>query len=196
MSTRSHPPGWSRASKVLHWLIAALILVMAILGLTMVNLPNTPTKVDVYALHKSLGITIFLLVLIRLGWRLRAGAPPPVAGTPALQHRAATGMHLLLYLLLLAMPLTGWLLNSATGFPLQWFGLVDLPAPFGRNEALLALFTNAHVLLFWTLALLVVLHAAAAVYHHLFVGDATLARMLPDGWLQAGQPEAEREDHA
>ena len=186
---------WPALSKALHWLIAVLILVMAWLGLTMGDLPNGPDKIATYALHKSLGLSILALVALRLLWRLYAGAPAPLAGTPRWQERIAALTHLALYALLLAMPLSGWLLNSAAGFPLQWFGLFNLPALAGRDEALHALAGQVHELLFWALAALVVLHAAAALHHHLFLRDATLARMLPRGWLRAGaNPTPEKHD--
>lgn len=186
---------WPALSKALHWLIAALILVMAWLGLTMGDLPNGPDKIATYALHKSLGLSILALVALRLLWRLYAGAPAPLPGTPRWQERIAALTHLALYALLLAMPLSGWLLNSAAGFPLQWFGLFNLPALAGRDEALHALAGQVHELLFWALAALVVLHAAAALHHHLFLRDATLARMLPRGWLRAGaDPTTEKHD--
>lgn len=175
---------WGGVSQVLHWLVVVLILAMAWLGLTMGDLPNGPDKIATYALHKSIGLSILALAVLRLLWRLYAGAPAPVAGTPHWQERIAALTHVALYVLLLALPLTGWLLNSAAGFPLQWFGLVNLPSLAARDEALHALATQAHEVLFWALAALVVLHAAAAFHHHLFLGDATLARMLPRGWLR------------
>ena len=184
MPTSAPRTDWSATSKLLHWLVAALILVMAWLGLTMGDLPNGPDKIATYALHKSIGLTVLGLALLRLLARWIAGAPAPVPGTPRWQARIADVTHVALYALLLALPLTGWLLNSAAGFPLQWFGLFNLPPLAARDEALHALSVEAHEVLFWALAVLVVMHAAAALYHHLFLGDATLARMLPRGWLR------------
>ncbi len=180
---------WGSVSKMLHWIVVVLILMMAVIGLTMGDLPNGPDKIWVYALHKSIGITILVLVVLRLAWRLYAGAPQPVAGTPQWQERFATFTHWALYALLLAMPLSGWLVNSSAGFPLQWFGLVNLPAIAGRDHDLHELAESIHELLFWVLAALVVAHAAAAFYHHLFQRDATLARMLPRGWLRTDATE-------
>lgn len=195
MSLKNTQRRWGGISQVLHWLIAVLILVMAWLGLTMGDLPNGPDKIATYALHKSLGLSILALVTLRLIWRLYAGAPTPLAGTPRWQERIAGVTHVALYALLLALPLSGWLLNSAAGFPLQWFGLFNLPALAGRDESLHAVAENTHELLFWALAGLVVLHAAAAFHHHLFLRDATLARMLPRGWLRAdGNPTPEKHD--
>ena len=181
---------WGSISKLLHWLVVLLILAMAWIGLTMGDLPNGPDKIATYALHKSIGITILVLVLLRLGWRLYAGAPAPVPGTPSWQDKIASLTHWALYALLLAMPISGWVVNSSSGFPLQWFGLVNLPAIAGRDQELHELAENMHETLFWILITLVVLHAAAAFYHHLFQRDATLARMLPRGWLRTPPPES------
>ena len=185
---------WGAISKTLHWLTLALLVWIGWLGLTMGDLPNGPGKIATYALHKSIGITILALVLFRLGWRLYAGAPAALAGTPRWQERIASSTHWALYALVLAMPLSGWLLNSASGYPLQWFGLVNLPAIAGRDQALREWAGTAHEWMFWTLAMLVVAHAGAAFYHHLFQRDATLARMLPRGWLRAEPEPAETPD--
>ena len=181
---------WHPLTKLLHWLIALLIVSMAVIGLSMGSMTNGPDKIAIYALHKSLGITLLALVLVRIGWRLRSGSPAPLPGIPRLQHLLAQLIHGLLYLLLLALPVSGWVMNSASGFPLQWFGLFNLPALTGRDEALHALATSTHEWLFWGLAVLVLAHAGAAIFHHLFQGDATLARMLPRGWLRAPSEES------
>ena len=175
---------WGIVSKTLHWLIVVLIIVMGYLGLTMVELPISPHKITTYALHKSIGLTILALVVLRLAWRLYAGAPATVPGTPRWQHILATLMHWALYALLLAMPITGWLLNSAAGFPLQWFGMINLPALVARDPGLHDRLTELHETLFWTMVTLAALHAIAAIAHHFIQRDATLARMLPRGWLR------------
>ncbi len=136
-----------------------------------------------------MGMTLLALIVIRLVWRLYAGAPAAVPGTPPLMRYAASAMHGVLYVLLLAIPLSGWLLNSAAGFPLQWFGMFNLPAIAAQNDALHDNATRAHMMLFFGLLGLVILHASAAVYHHMFVGDATLSRMLPRGWLRVESSE-------
>lgn len=186
---------WGSVSKALHWLVVVLILAMAWLGLTMGDLPNGPDKIATYALHKSIGISILAIVLLRLCWRLYAGAPLAVPGTPRWQQRIASFAHWALYALLLAMPLSGWVLNSSSGFPLQWFGLVNLPAITGKDHELHELAEEIHELLFWIMVALVVAHAAAAFYHHLFQRDATLARMLPKGWMRTDAP-SENQDVA
>lgn len=170
---------WGSISKLLHWLIVGLIGWLAWLGLTMVDMPATPAKINTYALHKSLGLTLLALVSLRLLWRLYAGAPAPVTGTPRWQVRVAGITHIGLYVLMFAMPLSGWLFNSAAGYPLQWFKLFNLPALAGDDEALAALALQVHQTGFWLLLLLVAGHVGAALYHHLFQGDETLRRMLP-----------------
>lgn len=179
MTLKNTADRWGAVSQLFHWLIVALILAMAYLGLTMGDLPNSPRKIEVYALHKSIGLTLLALVALRVAWRLYAGAPGAVPGTPRWQQRLASLTHALIYALLFAIPLSGWVLNSAAGYPLQWFKLFNLPAIAGRSDRVHELASNAHELLFWVLAVLVLLHAAAAFYHHLFQNDDTLRRMLP-----------------
>ena len=154
---------WHALSRALHWLIAALILAMAWLGLTMGDLPNGPDKIATYALHKSIGLSILALAALRLLWRLQAGAPAPVAGTPRWQARIAGVTHVALYALLLALPLSGWLLNSAAGFPLQWFGLFNLPALAGRDATLAQFARQLHGYGLWLLLALVALCGVLAV---------------------------------
>jgi cytochrome b561 len=201
MTLKNTADRWGGISQLLHWAIAILILVMAYLGLTMGDLPNGPDKINTYALHKSIGITILALVALRLLWRFYAGTPRPVPGSPRWQERIASLTHWAIYTLLFAIPLSGWVLNSAAGFPLQWFHLVNLPHIVDKNHGLHELAEEAHEIMFWALALLVVAHAGAAFYHHLFQRDATLARMLPRGWLRAGDaamivPTTQDPDHA
>ena len=125
-------------------------------------------------------LTLLALVLLRLGWRLYAGAPRPLPGTPTWQSRLAGATHGLLYLLILAMPLSGWLYDSASGLrPLRWYGTVEVPKLTAPDPALRELGHTAHEWLFWMLLALVIAHVGAAFYHHLFLNDATLRRMLP-----------------
>ncbi|MHC9084962.1 cytochrome b [Luteimonas sp. RIT-PG2_3] len=186
MTLKNTEHRWGGVSQALHWLVVLLILTLAIVGLTMGDLPRTPKYFWVYTAHKSLGITVLVLVLLRLLWRWYAGAPHPVEGTPGWQHRIASVTHWLLYALILAMPLSGWLYDSASGLrPFKLFGLFTMPKLVGPNESIRTWSHNAHEILFWVLVALVVAHAGAAIYHHLFQRDATLARMLPRGWLKS-----------
>lgn len=179
MQFRNSAHRWGAVSQLLHWLVMLLIVWLAWLGLTMVDMPPTPAKINAYALHKSLGLTLLALVVVRLAWRLFAGAPAPVAGTPTWQARVASVTHGALYALLLLIPLSGWAFNSASGHPLQWFRTFNVPAIAARGDGLAALSLQVHQSAFWLLIALVVAHAGAAFYHHLFQGDDTLRRMLP-----------------
>lgn len=177
---------WGAISQGLHWLVAALVLLLGVVGLVMGELPRVPKYFWVYTAHKSLGITVLALVVVRLGWRLYAGAPPAVPGTPGWQQRTASLTHGLLYALVLAMPLSGWLYDSASGLrPFRLFGLVEMPRLSAPDERLADLSHALHEWGVWLLIALVLLHAGAALYHHLHLRDATLARMLPRGWLSS-----------
>lgn len=184
---------WGAVSQSLHWLIVLLILVLAIVGLTMGDLPQTPKWFWVFTVHKSVGITVLALVLLRLAWRLYAGTPKPVPGTPTWQARVASVTHGLLYVLILAQPLSGWLYDSASGLrPFKLFGLFAMPKLVAPDDAIRDLAHSAHEWIFWALVAVVVVHAAAAFYHHLFRQDATLARMLPRGWFGTAPPQDTR----
>jgi len=172
MSLKNTAHSWGTVSQFLHWLTVVLILALAVIGLVMIELPRTPKYFWVYTLHKSLGISVLALLPLRLGWRLWAGAPRPVEGTPLWQHAIASMTHWLLYALLLAVPLSSLR-------PFRWFGLFEMPKLSGPNEGLGELANSAHIGLFWIMIALVAAHAGAAFWHHLFQRDETLRRMLP-----------------
>ena len=191
MSTKNTAQQWGSVSKTLHWLIALLILALGIVGLTMGEFPKTPKYFWIYTMHKSIGITVLVLVVARLGWRLYAGAPEPVPGTPSWQERIASLTHWLLYVLMFAIPLSGWLYDSASGLrPFKLFGLVEMPKLVAPSESTAQFSHILHEWGFWALILLVLGHASAAVLHHLHQRDATLTRMLPQGWLRTPQKES------
>ncbi len=183
--TRPNAERWGAVSQSLHWLIVLLIFGLAVVGLTMGDLPKTPKYFWVYTAHKSTGITVLVLVIARLAWRLYAGAPRPVPNTPGWQHAIATVTHVLLYAIMFAMPLSGWLYDSASGLrPFKLFGLFDMPKLVAPDERIRAIAHGIHEWGLYVLIVLVAMHAGAALYHHIFQGDATLARMLPRGWLR------------
>lgn len=190
MTLKNTDQRWGGVSQSLHWLIVLIILVQGIIGLTMGGMRNSPDKIQIYALHKSFGLTVLALVTLRLLWRWYAGTPRPVLGTPTWQAGIASVTHWGLYALLFAIPLSGWVMNSAAGFPLQWFHLFNLPALAARDHDLHETTESLHQLLFWVLVAVATVHAAAAFYHHIFQRDATLARMLPRGWLRSDASES------
>lgn len=174
---RNSKERWGQVSIVLHWLTALLVIGLAVVGLLMTELPNSALKVQVYALHKSVGLTVLALTALRLLWRLAAGAPDEIPA-PHLQRLAAKAVHWALYALLFVLPLSGWLFNSAAGFPLKWFGMLALPKLFtGYNPELKQLAHELHETGFYLLALLLLAHAGAALYHHYLKKDDTLNRM-------------------
>lgn len=182
MTWKNPADRWGPVSQLLHWVIVLLLLMLSTIGLLLDSLPVSPKYFWVFDLHKSTGLTLLALVVLRIGWRLYAGAPRPLPGTPTWQARVASITHWLLYALILAMPLSGWLYDSASGLrPLRWYGLFEVPKLSAPDEGLRELGHTAHEWLFWVLVALVIVHVAAAFYHHVFQRDATLQRMLPRG---------------
>jgi len=174
---------YSRTATALHWLITLLIAAGFTLGATMADLPVSPRKVHLFAYHKWIGITVLGLVCVRLIWRL-THRPPPDEPMPAWQRVVAHATHWLLYLLMIATPLCGWLYSSAAGYPVVYLKIWQLPDLVAKNEALAKVLVEVHGFLAWTLLWVVVLHAAAALKHHFFDHDRTLKRML--GWHRHG----------
>lgn len=173
---RNSPQAWGRVSIALHWLTALLILGLAAVGLIMTELPTSPLKMQIYGLHKSFGLTVLALTVLRLSWRMLAGTPEAIPA-PKAQLVVAKTVHGLMYGLLFAIPLSGWLYNSASGFPLRWFGM-PLPKLFtGFNPAIKQVAHALHENLFYALALLLLLHAGAALWHHYIKRDNLLKRM-------------------
>jgi cytochrome b561 len=181
MSIRNNSQTWGSLSIGLHWLTFVLILSLAMVGLIMTELSNGPLKIQVYSLHKSFGLTVLALTFIRLLWRLFSTTPEIAVNTPTWQKWTAKLTHALLYVLLFSMPISGWIYNSAAGFPLKYFGLFKLPKLSGYDPELKQLAGDAHETFFYILALLMLMHAAAALKHHYLDKDNTLTRMLP--WL-------------
>ena len=169
---------YNRLAIALHWITAALIVANLALGLSMVPMRISPAKLHAYLWHKSIGTSVFLLTALRLAWRAVRGHPAPVP-MPAWQTRAAWWSHATLYVLLLAIPLSGWLYSSATGVQVVYLGLVPLPNLVPKDKALGDALRLVHVGLNSSLALVAVVHIAAAIKHQWVDRDGTLARMLP-----------------
>jgi cytochrome b561 len=170
---------YSTTAIALHWASALLIVAAFGIGLYAVGLAVSPQKLKLYSWHKWIGVTIFLLAVARLAWRAWRPAPPLPPAMRPWERGLAHGTHGLLYALLLAIPLTGWLMSSAAGFPVVVFGLVPLPDLVGKDKALFESLKLVHYVLNKSLLVLVGLHVAAALKHHLRDRDDVLARMLP-----------------
>ena len=161
-----------------HWIIALLIIVAWPLGAYMHDLPLSPDKLKLYSYHKWIGITVLLLFVPRILWRI-THRPPAALPMPAWQHKIAEGTHHLLYLLMFLVPLSGWLMSSAKGFQTVYFGVLPLPDLLAKNPELGDLLKEVHEVLNWALFILVGLHIAGALKHHVIDRDSTLRRMLP-----------------
>lgn len=170
---------YTPTAKVLHWLMALLLFGLLALGLYMHELPLSPEKLQLYSWHKWAGVTAFLLVLVRLGWRLAHRPPAPPEGGSRAARLAARAAHAALYVLMLAMPVSGWLMSSAKGVPTVWFGLLPLPDLLAKNPPLGERLAELHAALAVSLMALVALHVAAALKHHFIDRDEVLSRMLP-----------------
>ncbi len=171
---------YTRTAKSLHWLMALIIIGLVPLGLYMHELPVSPRKLQLYSWHKWAGVTVFLLLLVRVAWRITHRPPPLPGQAGSLQHLAAHAGHLGLYLLMLATPLSGWLMSSAKGYQTVWFGVLPIPDLLGKDKVLGDQLAEAHEFLAWTLVVLIVVHVAAALKHHFIDRDDVLVRMLPE----------------
>lgn len=158
--------------------MAGLILAALFMGWTMTEMAVSPLRLKVFNWHKWVGVTVLLLAVLRLTWRLTHRAPPLEAQMPAWQRAVAHLTHSLLYVLLLVMPVTGWIYSNYSGYPVVYLGKVPLPNLVERNRELAAGWLDVHVTLSIILAVLVGLHVVAALYHQFIVRDGTLRRML------------------
>ncbi len=181
MNLKSDDARWGSAAKFFHWSVVILLLVQATVGLVMVQLPKRPSVIAWFSFHKSLGLTILLLALLRLAWRAFDRHPLPPPGMPRWQVLGAKAGHVLLYGLLFAVPLTGWLFDSASSLrPLFWWDLIKMPSlTGGANADLKPIAQTLHLWLFLALAAVAAGHAAVALVHHFFQRDDVLRRMLP-----------------
>jgi cytochrome b561 len=169
---------WGAVAKFFHWTIALLILGNGVFGL-LLDLARSPMqKVNWMALHKSIGLTVLALFALRLLWRV-FNRPPRELPAPRWQLWAARIVHGLLYLLVAALPLSGWWFNSVRGYPLQYFKLFNLPGIAAKNPELRRLAHEVHEYLFWFLLLVLIAHVGAALKHHVFDRDDVLRRMWP-----------------
>jgi cytochrome b561 len=184
---------YSAPAIALHWLVAALIIANLALGLYTVDLPLSPQKLRFFSFHKWIGVTVFMLAAARLLWRLAHPAPALPAAMPAWERRAAQATHVLLYVLFFAAPLTGWLFSSASGFQTVYLGIVPIPDLLAKDKALADALKLAHKSINYTMAAIILLHAAAALKHHFIDKDDVLRRMLPRLKTGDAEPRSEGE---
>lgn len=174
------PKRYPTPSKLLHWLVAISVLTTLPVAITMTRIADGPLKDNLFFLHKSIGVLILLLMLLRVINRFVVGAPAPEPGIADWQKTVSSVVHLLLYILLLAMPIVAWIGMSYVGMATPFFGLFELPPlPFTKNEHLSEQIFTLHGWVGYLLALIAAVHIAAALYHLLILKDYVAQRMLP-----------------
>lgn len=180
MTLRNTPDRWGALARCFHWLFFLLILGAWVAVELHEDYPKgSPERARWMRLHFAFGASVFLLIWLRLGWRLSGETPVPVPG-PRWQQRSSALVHGALYLLMIVMPLTGLLVMQLKGRAVSWFGLVDIPVVLAPNKALAEVFEETHTEVLWpVLMTLILVHAGAALWHHLVLKDDTLRRMLP-----------------
>jgi cytochrome b561 len=170
---------YTRTAIAFHWILATLIIANLAFGLYTVNLPLSPQKLKLFSYHKWIGVTVLLLAAARLSWR--ATHPPPALpeSMKPWERQAAHAAHIALYVLFFAAPLSGWLFSSANGFQTVYLGVLPIPDLLPKNKELAEVLRYMHHWINYTMAAVIVLHAAAALKHHFVDHDDVLARMLP-----------------
>ena len=178
MQVRNTTARWGSVAQFLHWLIVALIITQVILALSAEQLHGM-AKLAMLARHKSVGITILMLAVVRLAWRLINPTPPLPLTLKPYERFLANFTHAALYVLIFALPITGWIMSSARGFPVSWFSLFQLPDLVTKNRQLYETMQETHEALAWTLGAVALLHLLGALKHHFVRKDTVLRRMLP-----------------
>jgi cytochrome b561 len=170
---------WGAIAQLFHWTVVVLLIVQVTLAFMADDLPNGMRKLTLLARHKSVGITILILVILRLLWRQFNQTPELPDDLKRYERFLARFTHAALYVLLFALPLSGWMMSSARGFPVSWFGFIQLPDLVPKSKPLYDFFVATHETLACLLGLVVTLHVAAALKHHFIRKDDVLRRMLP-----------------
>lgn len=169
---------YSPTLRALHALMALLILGNLWLGLSLESISPMSRKFQAFSWHKLMGLIVLVLLLARVLWRWRHGAPAWPTSLPNWQRMAAKIGHALLYALMFAVPVSGWLYHSATGLKLRWFGWLSVPNLIAPNPTLKPILQTLHVGLCWTLMAVLILHIAAALKHHFWDRELPLGRMF------------------
>jgi cytochrome b561 len=179
MTIRNTTARWGHVSQFLHWLIVVLLIVQVTLASIADDLPLGMKKLAMLARHKSVGITILGLAVLRLLWRWMNPTPALPDTLKPYERVLANLTHAGLYIVLFAMPLSGWMMSSARGFPVSWFGFIQLPDLVTKNKSVYDAMLETHETLAWVLYVIVGLHVLAALKHHFVLKDHVLKRMLP-----------------
>jgi len=173
------PPTYHAAAKALHWLTALAVFALLGIGLWMTGLPIGLQKLQVYNWHKWIGLLVLALTVARLFWRWRHPPPPLPDAVSRWERALAPAGHWALLFLLLAMPVSGWLMSSAAGVGVSWFGVLPLPNPVSPNPDLFERLLTVHFVLSRCLIVIVALHIAAVFHHDVLRRDGIFRRMWP-----------------
>jgi cytochrome b561 len=179
MPSRSSPLRYGAVAQAFHWIIAALVVTQFVLANLEDDLPIGAHKLALLARHKSVGMTVLMLAILRLLWRLKNPPPELPPDMTPLERKLARGTHVLFYVLLFAMPVTGWMMSSAKNYSVSWFGWFTWPNLIGKNETAFNVLHSTHEILSDVLLVLAILHILAALKHHFWNKDDVLVRMLP-----------------
>ena len=182
MSLKNTATSYGAIAKFFHWTVALAVIALLIVGFIMGTIQDKALKLQVYNLHKLIGLTVLLLMLLRLVWRFMNVQPGYPAAVPRWERKAARGVNDLLYLALILMPLSGWIMSTAVGHPPQlgsW--LIAVPG-IEINKTMANFFNTLHSILAWIIPGIIIIHLAAAIKHHWFDKNEVLIRMLP--WVK------------
>lgn len=180
MAIKNTESTYGSVAKLLHWIIALFIIAILAIGSLMGSIENNKIADVLYSIHKSMGLTVLALMLIRVLWRFINPQPSIGNHIPKWQRGAAKASHFLLYALFVAMPINGWIMSTAAGHIPNYFWLFQLPAPgISHNKPFAHLNGDIHYILAWTVFAFIMLHIAAAIKHHVINKDNVLMRMMP-----------------
>jgi cytochrome b561 len=178
MTAPDAEPGYSSTARALHWVTAAIVIFMIPAGIYMANAAPGPTQDLLFHLHRSFGVVLLPIVVVRLTYRLAHPPPPLPKDIPAVQRRLAHAVHGALYALLIVQPIVGWIATSAYPAPIPIYGLFEMPRIWPEDRAFSERMFTVHAFIGGLLAVLIIMHVAAALYHHFVRRDAVLLRML------------------
>lgn len=175
---------YGSVAKFFHWLIFLMMASSLYMGFVMVGMSMSPDKFKLYGRHKSFGATILILAVLRLLWKMANVAPVLPSHMRPIEKFLAHAGHAMLYVLMIGMPMTGWLMSSASGFPVSVFGLFTLPDLIAPDKDVKDLLVMIHGWIAWVILAVVGLHILAALLHHFYYKDNVLRRMIPWGKIK------------
>jgi len=179
MPNQEIPTRYGAVAQTFHWVIVALIVTQFVLANLADDLPLGARKLELLARHKSFGMTVLMLAALRLLWRLKNPPPALPSAMKPIERLVARVTHIAFYVLLFAMPLSGWLMSSAKNYSVSWFGLFTWPNLIGKSQNAFKLLQTTHHVLSDALFATAMLHILAALKHHFWDKDDVLLRMLP-----------------